>query len=226
MEEKKKNVESLKAETKKNILYVLPENAVQVFANIAAAVSGTEPVQEVEDKALTALNVDRELKELQRRLPKIDDDRGKENAEWCYWRDNTSQALTTTITSAIYGDGIKIISDNEKVIEVLTEFNKKINEENLSIADLIHQSFEDNIMQGISVWFKRTTKKKETLGSKIKNKLKGKKKQEAIETINVIKTDPKEIKKVRQATEGWVKFIQHTFREKQPPTLELFNSDA
>lgn len=169
---------------------------------------GGEPVQEVESE-ISELHINYELKELDNRLPKITGDYGANNAEWCYWRDNTAQALCTTITSAIYGDGVTVVSDNQEVVKIINEFNEKVNHENLSIADLIHQSFEDNVMHGLSVWFKRLEEQ-----------------EDGTQQLAIIKTDPKEIDKIRHPKTGWVKFIQKSYTDQDlPAKLDDFNSD-
>ncbi len=169
---------------------------------------GGDPVQE-EEYEISELMISYELKELERRLPTITGDYGANNAEWCYWRDNTSQALCTTITSAIYGGGLKIISDNEEVVKVINEFNEQINDEQFSIADLIHLSVEDNIMHGLSVWFKKLNDN-----------------DDGTKQLVIIKTDPKEIQKVRHPKNGWVKFIQKSYVDSDLPTnINTFNSD-
>lgn len=113
-----------------------------------------------------------------------------QNCEYAFWNDSISQSFSYITSSIIIGDGLRIRCENKEAKTLIKEFNKEINVERQSIEDFITHSWIDNqIHQKGSLW--RILK-----NDKFKFNL------------DVQRLDPKTLKKIKDKSYGWVKYVQ------------------
>jgi len=126
------------------------------------------------------------------------------NRRWCFWAESVCQTFVNLLASSITGSGIRVRSKNDRALDIINNFNMKVNAAGLSIEDLIHYSFIDNAIHGFSVW--RILKLNEE------------------PYIDLGRLDAGKIIPELHQQKGWVKFIYEDYYEKMPSTKRGFNS--
>jgi len=113
----------------------------------------------------------------------------KNNREYCFWISSTAQAFSYITASIIIGDGLRIRCENKRAKEIIENFNQEINVNGETIEEYITSTWIDELNHARSTWRIAESKYLDSI-------------------IDIQRVDPKTLKKVKDAKEGWTGYVQ------------------